>query len=501
MKYEDFVSLLTTGRFTEEEAPEYCEDANEGELLSHTRRFLTEACGIKDLTNQITSDDISLQPSTGGGFADIYRSALNNGNQVAIRTQYRKSSESSHFRYRETIKNAYNWSQMRHRNINELLGFTIFRNAIGLVSYYASNGGIPQYIYKRPSADRMNLCIQISQGVSYMHSIGMLHGDIKGANVVVMEDGTAKLIDLETSVSEQSAWSFETRGHSLRASIRWVAPEIFQDEPVTTRASDVYGLAMTILEIASGKVPWSKISRDIHVIRRVINGETPDRPAQILDVNGDSLWELLLDCWKLEPKERPSAGSVLRVFLARNPDADRCQLSTQICEGVAYLHNIGIAHGDLKGDNVFVSDSGSALLADLGSADVEGRAVDFTLFMNRCGYTTRWAAPELIKYGVFRCREADIYALGMTILQTLTGEVPFKYKRQDHMVIMAVIGKREFPKRPLAQIPVDSEHGDKLWDLLCWCWSPELENRPNADQVVKEMRTITRDGLAPTAQD
>ncbi|KAF8671493.1 Protein tyrosine kinase [Rhizoctonia solani] len=501
-----------------------------------------------------------------------------------------------------------------------------------------------------------------------MHSIGMLHGDIKGANVVVMEDGTAKLIDLETSVSEQSAWSFETRGHSLRASIRWVAPEIFQDEPVTTRASDVYGLAMQ--EIASGKVPWSKISHDIRVIRRVVNGETLDRPAQILDVNGDSLWELLLDCWKLEPKERPSAGSVLRVlqslppnclgpleiqsesettqasapshipiirrcmsmqeiasclidqgclniskmineqtfderpsftggssdiysgrlfdltevciksprrssnisedaenrvyisreiyiwsrchhpnvvpflglavfrneiaavspyfrhgtlmqFLARNPDADRCQLSTQICEGVAYLHSIGIAHGDLKGDNVFVSDSGSALIADLGSADVEGRAVDFTLFMNRCGYTTRWAAPELIKYGVFRCREADIYALGMTILvryhraliiliitlnafetqQTLTGEVPFKYKRQDHMVIMAVIGKREFPKRPLAQIPVDSEHGDKLWDLLCWCWSPELENRPNADQVVKEMRTITRDGLAPTAQD
>ncbi|GAB1524251.1 hypothetical protein RhiTH_007404 [Rhizoctonia solani] len=333
-----------------------------------------------------------------------------------------------------------------------------------------------------------------------------------------MEDGTAKLIDFETSVLEQNAWVFKSPDDSPRYAMRWAAPEIFQDEPVKTRASDVYGLAM---EIASGKVPWSKISNDIGVIRRVVDGETLDRPAQILDVNGDSLWDLLLDCWKLEPKERPSAGSVLRVFLARNPDADRCQLSTQICEGVAYLHSIGIAHGDLKGDNVFVSDSGSALIADLGSADVEGRTVDFTLFMNRCGYTTRWAAPELIKYGVFRCKEADIYALGMTILvryhraliiliitlnafetqQTLTGEVPFKYKRQDHMVIMAVIGKREFPKRPLAQIPVDSEHGDKLWDLLCWCWSPELENRPNADQVVKEMRTITRDGLAPTAQD
>ncbi|CAE6421606.1 unnamed protein product [Rhizoctonia solani] len=258
---------------------------------------------------------------------------------------------------------------------------------------------------------------------------------------------------------------------------------------------------MSMQEIASCLINQGCLN-----ISKMINEQTFDERPSFTggssDIYSGRLFDLTEVCIKSPRRSsNTSEDAENRVFLARNPDADRCQLSTQICEGVAYLHSIGIAHGDLKGDNVFVSDSGSALIADLGSADVEGRTVDFTLFMNRCGYTTRWAAPELIKYGVFRCKEADIYALGMTILQTLTGEVPFKYKRQDHMVIMAVIGKREFPKRPLAQIPVDSEHGDKLWDLLCWCWSPELENRPNADQVVKEMRTITRDGLAPTAQD
>ncbi|CAE6488878.1 unnamed protein product [Rhizoctonia solani] len=645
MKYEDFVSLLTTGRFTEEEAPEYCEDANEGELLSHTRRFLTEACGIKDLTNQITSDGIFLKPFARGGFTDIYRSALNNGNQVAIKLRRRRSSGSPYFEYRETIKDAYNWSQIRHRNINELLGFTIFLNAIGLVSYYASNGTIPQYIHNRPSTDRMNLCIQISQGVSYMHSIGMVHGDIKGANVVVMEDGAAKLIDFETCVFERSPWNFEPRDHATLFSARWTAPELIGEGRERTRAFDVYGLAMTILEIASGKIPWSKYSREALVVMATVRGENPDRPSQILDINGDSLWELLLDCWKTEPAERPGAGSVLRLlkalppnclgpletqsksettpapipspvhiirrcmsvqeiasclikhgcldisktideqtfdevpsftggnsdiyhgqlldssevcikvprrswkrseeaedrvytsreihtwsrcnhpnivpflglivfrgeigavspylrngtlrtFLEQNPGRDRCDLSTQICEGLAYLHSIDLM---MSQNNVFISDSGNALIADFGSADISNRGMDFTLFMNRCGYTTRWAARELLKYGILRCKEADVYALGMTILETFTGEVPFKGKRRDHIVKMAILGG-EFPNRPLAQIPVNSTHGNQLWKLLCDCWSSKLEERPNADKVLEGVKTITMGGLAPAVQ-
>ncbi|ELU37489.1 protein tyrosine kinase domain-containing protein [Rhizoctonia solani AG-1 IA] len=186
MKYEDFVSLLTTGQFTEKEFLEY---------------------------DQYEIDRRSEHPVAGGGFADIFHSALNNNNQVAIKTWKRPSPGSLCFKYREMIEAAYNWSQIRHENINVLLGFTTFQNTIGLVSYWASNGIIQQYIHNRPSVD-------------------------------LMEDGTAKLIDFETSVLEQNAWVFKSPDDSPRYAMRWAAPEIFQDEPVKTRASDVYGLAM-----------------------------------------------------------------------------------------------------------------------------------------------------------------------------------------------------------------------------------------------------------------
>ncbi|CAE6421619.1 unnamed protein product, partial [Rhizoctonia solani] len=151
MKYEDFVSLLTTGQFTEKEFLEY--DQYESELLSHARKFLTDACRIKDLTSQILVDRRSEHPVAGGGFADIFHSALNNNNQVAIKTWKRPSPRSLCFKYREMIEAAYNWSQIRHENINVLLGFTTFQNTIGLVSYWASNGIIQQYIHNRPSVD------------------------------------------------------------------------------------------------------------------------------------------------------------------------------------------------------------------------------------------------------------------------------------------------------------------------------------------------------------
>ncbi|KDN46658.1 hypothetical protein RSAG8_04038, partial [Rhizoctonia solani AG-8 WAC10335] len=189
-------------------------------------------------------------------------------------------------------------------------------------------------------------------------------------------------------------------------------------------------------------------------------------------------------------------NGTLREFLKKNPDADRCRLSTQICDGVAYLHGIDIIHGDLKGDNVLISDDGNALLTDFGSADVKNRTITFTQLMDQTGWTTRWGAPELLQEVFLPCKESDVYALGMTILEAITGQLPFADK-QEMAVMLAVCFKQETPTRPTAQIPANSRHGDKLWKLLCRCWS-RLEERPSAAEVRGIMGTVTKEGLVPS---
>ncbi|CAE6353278.1 unnamed protein product [Rhizoctonia solani] len=105
----------------------------------------------------------------------------------------------------------------------------------------------------------------------------------------------------------------------------------------------------------------------------------------------------------------------LRGYLKQNPEADRCQLSYEICDGLVYLHNMNIVHGDLKGANVLVSESGNAMLSDFGNSLIEGKTVGFTATTRSTAYSSRWAAPEILE-GAPVSYQADIFALGMTLL-------------------------------------------------------------------------------------
>ncbi|KAG8733278.1 hypothetical protein FRC11_007454 [Ceratobasidium sp. 423] len=637
--YEEFEDLLKARHPTKSQVSYYNNFSHQAELWSNARRFLTTRCGLEDLTDKIHSAERT--PIRQGGSADIFRARIDNIGHVAVKfyRQNELSGPSDFDAARDVLSRAYRWKNCgHHRNIHELLGLTMFQDGIGLVLSWASNGNVREYLRITPNADRLHLCVQICEGVSYLHRVGMVHGDIKGANVLVTEDGTAKLTDFDYARLGGNSLIALTEDSGFTP--RWGAPELLQDvPPKLAYASDVYSLGMIIIEVVTTRQPWDHLHRDQSVVGALFRGQIPRRPSEIPEIRGDGLWSLLGGCWRLEPAERPSAGSVLsmmkalppnsidplenhsgsrsapqsrmssfvpttmrevtslltahgcrdiseaadeptfgqepsftggssnsfrgklldstevcvkvprrsgqrsedaenrvyisreihtwskcnhpnilpflgmaifrdelasvspymksgtlRPFLERNPNADRCRLSTQICEGLAYLHSIDVVHGDLKGDNVFISDDGAALIADFGSADLEDRGIEFTLFMNRCGHTMRWAAPELIKYGFFRCKEADVYSVGMTILETFTGEVPFKGK-QNYTVIAAITKRRQIPTRPTAQIPERSKHGDTLWDLLCECWSRDMEKRPSAADVVDVMKTITTDGL------
>ncbi|KAG8684980.1 hypothetical protein FRC11_011326, partial [Ceratobasidium sp. 423] len=167
----------------------------------------------------------------------------------------------------------------------------------------------------------------------------------------------------------------------------------------------------------------------------------------------------------------------------------------QICNGVAYLHEIGIVHGDLKGGNILISSGGIAVVADFGGSRLENRSLEFTQSTSKSGpcYTLRWAAPELLDTDATTNNKTDIYALGMTILETMTDEVPWAKIHHDYRIYV-LVSQKQHPERP-SQIPASSPDGDKLWDLLRSCWSFEPTQRPVATEVAGIMKTITSEGL------
>lgn len=89
-----------------------------------------------------------------------------------------------------------------------------------------------------------------------------------------------------------------------------------------------------------------------------------------------------------------------------------------MASGLLYLHNNGVIHGDLKGANILISDSGRACLADLGLScvrDANGLKTA-SLSSNPEGGAARFQAPELFHPEIespIRTKASDVYAFSL----------------------------------------------------------------------------------------
>ncbi|KAF8597221.1 kinase-like protein [Ceratobasidium sp. AG-I] len=96
------------------------------------------------------------------------------------------------------------------------------------------------------------------------------------------------------------------------------------------------------------------------------------------------------------------------------------------------------------------------------------------------GGTTRWMAPELFSEEGVRCRETDVYALGMTMLEIMTGRPPFSEIRFGPAVIKAVSQDRRIPDVSELQAKPLSARASLMLTALLRCWKYEADKRITA---------------------
>ena len=205
---------------------------------------------------------------------------------------------------------------------------------------------------------KYQIALDVAYGVKYLHDQEILHRDLKSLNVLLNEEYRAKLCDFGLSIIKSTARrnliQKQEEGRRGFGTSLWKAPELFSLDMEANNATDVYALGMVLYELLTHKIPFEdalKSHTPDEILGLVEMGQRPKLDMSIMERelmqtrqkivqqrqrpqinNGPSEFieelkkesldneyidlttlykELIEQCWKQDPRERPSAITVV----------------------------------------------------------------------------------------------------------------------------------------------------------------------------------------------
>ncbi|KAI0820557.1 hypothetical protein BC628DRAFT_1397178 [Trametes gibbosa] len=251
----------------------------------------------------ITRYEVDREEKIGiGFFSDVYKGTWRD-RTVAIKV-LAETTPRQLFVHEVSI-----WKTLQHPNVLELLGASSASSDPPwfFVSPYYRNGSLVSYLKSLPSLDLIDplkMIHQVAKGMAYLHSRGVLHGDLKASNVLV--DDRLHCIISDFGQSEMKSEAYRISGMPLpHGTLRWQSPELMSGHSELTQQVDVYAFAITCVELLTkGALPWAMADDD--AVRHFVLREDmrPEMPLQ--RSWSTQLLEILRLCWHRDPAMRPS---------------------------------------------------------------------------------------------------------------------------------------------------------------------------------------------------
>lgn len=199
--------------------------------------------------NQLYSNAMFLGK---GGFARVFRAKrVADGLTVAVKLPLYTDGDTG----RSFLKEIQTWERLKHRNIAELYDMNILPMPY-LETEFLENGSLERVKKPLSAEEAAEIISQITQGVEYAHSKGVLHLDIKPGNILVTRDFVPKLTDWGLArVRGESGYSGDTAFSPLYAAPEQISPSKFGK---CDERTDIYQIGVLFYELVTGKTPFHR---------------------------------------------------------------------------------------------------------------------------------------------------------------------------------------------------------------------------------------------------
>ncbi|KAK0564035.1 Protein kinase of the Mitotic Exit Network [Tilletia horrida] len=254
-----------------------------------------------------------------GAFGSVFR-GLNwtTGETVAVKqiklANIPKSELSEIMSEIDLLKN------LKHPNIVKYLGSEKTNDFLFIILEYCENGSL-QYFCKRfgvlPEGLVGVYVAQVLEGLIYLHDQGVIHRDIKGANILTTKDGSVKLADFGVATRTGAMSDYAVVGSPY-----WMAPEVIDQSGATT-ASDIWSVGCVVIELLEGKPPYHFLP-PMSALFRMVQDDCPPLPEGASPMVKD----FLLHCFQKDQNLRVSARKLMKHPWMQNARRQLDQLRT-----------------------------------------------------------------------------------------------------------------------------------------------------------------------------
>jgi len=204
-------------------------------------------------------------------------------------------------------------AKLHHANIAGIYSFLAEAENYYMVMEYIDGETLHEQLMRKGRLDwqeACNIACQALAGLDHAHQAGIVHRDVKPANIMLVRDGTVKLMDFGIARILQSARL--TREGNLVGTLDYISPEQIQGFDVDARA-DVYSLAVVLYELLTGSVPF-KASTDFALMRAHLE-EQAAPPRTVVAQLPDAADAILFRALAKAPEQRYQSAAAFREAL------------------------------------------------------------------------------------------------------------------------------------------------------------------------------------------